>query len=358
MKIFASTPFMRRTGWAGLLLLAACNQDPGEWLIPSDQVYDGGPGKDGIPALSNPPFVDVAAVDFLAPNDLVIGYRVGDVIKAYPHPILDWHEIANDKVGGQSVAITYCPLTGSALAWSRVINGGTTTFGVSGKLYNNNLMPYDRETDSYWSQLRMDCVNGEHIGTQADVFQVVETTWQTWQVMFPGSRVMSNNTGIYSAQRYANYPYGSYRTDTRIIFPLPSGSTDRRLHVKERLAGVVADDMARVYRLDSFPDSVRAVHDSFGSDSLVVVGSQIDNIMMIFKRQLQDGTLLSFSAVQGQLPGIMIDNEGTTWDVLGRGIAGPRTGQQLSYPVTFIAYWFAWTAFYPGAEIFEHDPGE
>ena len=360
MKKIAPRPFIRRAGWAGLLFLAACTQDsndlldPGEWLIPSSLVFDGGPGKDGIPALAEPPFVTVAEVNYLAPEDLVVGYRVGDVIKAYPHPILDWHEIANDRVDGQAVAITYCPLTGSALVWSRVINGVTTSFGVSGKLYNNNLMPYDRETDSHWSQMRMDCVQGKSIGTLAEVFQVIETTWQTWQTLYPGSQIMSNNTGVYSAAQYANYPYGSYRTDTRILFPLPSGSIDNRLHVKERLAGVVADNKVRVYRLDSFADSVRVVHDSFGGDSLVVVGSQADNIMMIFKRRLQDGTLLSFSAVQGQLPGIMLDNEGTTWDVLGRAIAGPRSGQQLSYPVTFIAYWFAWTSFYPGAEIFEY----
>ena len=356
-------------GWAGLLLLAACNQDLAEslnpldqvstdWLIPPDQVFDGGPGKDGIPALSDPQFIAASDVHYLAPADLVIGYRVGDVIKAYPHPILDWHEIANDQVDGQPVAITYCPLTGSALAWSREINGVTTTFGVSGKLYNNNLMPYDRETGSYWSQMRMDCVHGDNIGTQAEVFQVIETTWQTWQAMFPGSQVMSNRTGVYGEEAYATYPYGTYRTDGRILFPLREGAYDGRLHIKERLLGVVADDKVRFYRLDSFQDSIRVIHDGFPGLFLAVVGSQADNILMIFNRQLQDGTLLNFSAVQEQLPGILLDNEGTTWDVLGRGIAGPRTGQQLSHPVTYIAYWFAWTSFYDNIDIFEFDPGE
>ena len=374
MKMLAPKYFIRRTAWAGLLLLAACNEGsglglfpgdggtpgnevlPSDWLIPPSEVFDGGPGKDGIPALSNPQFIGAAEVDFLAPDDLVIGYRVGDLIKAYPHPILDWHEIANDEVGGQPVAITYCPLTGSALAWSRVINGVTTTFGVSGKLYNNNLIPYDRATDSYWSQMRMDCVHGEYMGVQANVYQVIETTWQTWQAMFPGSQVMSNNTGVYAPTRYANYPYGSYRTDTRLLFPLPAGTLDDRLHIKERLVGVVAEEEARVYRLDSFQDSIRAIHDGISGTFLVVVGSQADNIMMIFKRRLQDGTLLNFSAVQGQLPGILLDNEGTTWDVLGRGISGPRTGQQLGYPATFIAYWFAWAAFHPNIDIYEYDP--
>lgn len=339
--------------------LTGCRKDDsGEWLILEDEVFDGGPGKDGIPALALPSFIPASEADYLLPDDLVVGYRVGTEIKAYPHRILDWHEIANDALGDQKFAMTYCPLTGSALAWNRVIAGTTTSFGVSGLLYRNNLMPYDRATDSYWSQLRMDCVNGELIGTAAELFTIVETTWESWQAMYPNSEVMSNNTGIYSEAQYGFYPYGSYRTDTRILFPLPAGqSSDTRLHPKERVAGVAGDGAARVYRFGSFADSVRVIQDFFAGDSLVVVGSDSANLLMIFNRRLQDGTTLTFSPVQGQLPIIMQDSEGTAWDVFGRGASGPRTGQQLDSPPNFIAYWFAWAAFFTEQEIFEYVEG-
>ena len=117
--------------------------DP-SWLIPNNQVFDGGPGKDGIPALVNPPMFDASQAIYLSDNDLVIGYKVGNDARAYPHKILDWHEIINDDINGKPVAIIYCPLTGTAIAWSRFIEGSVSTFGVSGLLYNTNLMPYDR----------------------------------------------------------------------------------------------------------------------------------------------------------------------------------------------------------------------
>ncbi|MCH8328122.1 MAG: DUF3179 domain-containing protein, partial [Candidatus Marinimicrobia bacterium] len=241
---------------------------------------------------------------------------------------------------------------GSALAWNRVINGKATTFGVSGLLYRNNLIPYDRATDSYWSQLRMDAVHGELKETRADVYQVVETTWQTWQSMYPDSRVANNTTGVYTTVHYDFYPYGGYRTNSSTLQPIATDVLDSRLHPKERVTGVVADGSARVYRLSSFPDSVQTVDDFYGGDSLVVIGSEVDNFMMIFKRQLQDGTRLNFTAVQGRFPVVMVDQEGNDWDLMGRAVSGPRTGQQLSHPTTFLAYWFAWYLFYPNPEIF------
>ncbi len=157
-----------------------------EWLIPSDQVFDGGPGRDGIPALENPEMINAALATYLNPEDLVIGIKMGDDVRAYPHKILDYHEIINDQVGSEIIdgqlstkqlAITYCPLTGSAIAWGREFGGQTTTFGVSGLLFQTNLMPFDRLTESTWSQMRLDCVNGTLIGTRAETYQVVETRW-------------------------------------------------------------------------------------------------------------------------------------------------------------------------------------
>src|SRR3990172_4124896 len=132
---------------------------PGDWLIPKDQIFDGGPGKDGIPALTNPQFASALSTSYLNNNDLVLIIKIGGEIRIYPHPILDWHEIINDDISGTKFTLTYCPLTGSGIAWNRVINGKETTFGVSGLLYNSNLIPYDRASNSNWSQMKMLSVN-------------------------------------------------------------------------------------------------------------------------------------------------------------------------------------------------------
>ncbi len=123
-----------------------------DWLIPVDEVYNGGVGMDGIPALTDPNLItaDEAEGDLHA-LDTVIGVLIENEARAYPHYILDWHEIINDEIGNTAFALTYCPLTGSGIAVNRDVGGYVTTFGVSGLLYNSNLMPYDRLTRSYWS---------------------------------------------------------------------------------------------------------------------------------------------------------------------------------------------------------------
>ncbi len=321
--------------------------NPG-WLIPENEVFDGGPGKDGIPALSNPRLVASDDAPFLSDQDLVIGVVIGGVARAYPHSILDWHEIINDEIADRAVSITYCPLTGSGIGWDRWLSTEATTFGVSGMLYNSNLIPYDRETDSYWSQMKLQCVFGENKGQTPVLVSVLETTWGTWRGMYPGTRVVSDNTGY--SRPYGFYPYGSYRTAQNLLFPV--NPLDERLPLKERLGGVIVDGQARTYPFGLFEEGVGVINDTFQGQSVVVVGSAPSNFMMIFQRTMSDDVLLTFTPLQDQLSAVMTDNEGTTWNVFGKGLAGPRAGQQLPLAHSFIAYWFAWGAFYPGAEIY------
>ena len=166
------------------------NSNNSSWLVPLNEVRDGGPGKDGIPSIDNPIFQSVSEASF--PDDeLVIGLKWDDEVRVYPHYILDWHEIVNDDLGPVSVAVTYCPLTGTTIGWDRQVNGENTTFGVSGLLYNSNLMPYDRRTNSTWSQMRLDCVNGELISTEINTIQLVETSWGTMKELYPNAMVFN-----------------------------------------------------------------------------------------------------------------------------------------------------------------------
>jgi len=321
----------------------------GDWLIPKEQVYDGGPGKDGIPALTNPTFIPMGEATYLNDDDLVIGVKVGDEVRAYPHPILDWHEIINDDINGKLLSVTYCPLTGSGIGWNRVLNGQATTFGVSGLLYNTNLIPYDRATNSNWSQMRLQCVNGALKGEFIETTPIVETSWKTWREMYPGTKVVSTNTGY--SRPYGRYPYGDYRTNNgSLLFPV--SNDDGRLPRKERVHGVIIGDGTKVYRVRSFPDSIATINDSFRDVPIVVVGSSLKNFVVSFERRLPDGKLLTFRPVQNSGAVVMIDDEGTAWDVFGRASSGPRANTQLKPTRSYIAYWFAWGAFYPGAEIY------
>ncbi len=324
------------------------NQD--EWLIPQSEIKDGGPGKDGIPSVDNPQFLATSSATFIDDDELVVGIKIGDEVKAYPHQILDWHEIVNDVVGNTPIALTYCPLTGSAIGWGRTIDGSTTTFGVSGLLYNTNLIPYDRKTGSNWTQMGNQCVNGELIGKEIATYQVVETTWKTWKKMFPDSKVMSKSTGF--NRNYGQYPYGDYRTNNDyLIFSIDP--VDNRLLQKTRVLGVIGTGRAKVYEIDQLDDVITVVHDSFDGTSLVVAGSKTDNFMVAFDRKLNDGTMLDFEAVQGGGEAIMLDQEGNQWNLFGEAISGPRSGEKLNSTNAFIGYWMAWGAFYPMPNIYK-----
>ena len=330
-------------------------QDNPDWSIPSCQVFDGGPGKDGIPSVDGPVFFPVTNTEYLSDDDLVIGMTMDGEIKAYPHPVLDWHEIVNDEIGSKAVAITYCPLTGTAIGWDRTVNGKVTTFGVSGLLYNTNLIPYDRETDSNWSQILLKSVEGPQKNERLTTYHLVETTWGTWRKMFPNSMVMSTETDF--DRDYGRYPYGDYRTNhNNLIFPI--SNEDGRFDRKERGMGVLIEDQAKFYNLFDFADAEIVVEDDvFMGEELVVVGSQEHNFISVFHRTLPDGTTLDFSPVdlQGEEIGaiIMQDSEGNDWNLLGIAENGPRAGTRLSAPESFIGYWFAWATFYPDIEVFE-----
>ncbi|PHN04622.1 DUF3179 domain-containing protein [Flavilitoribacter nigricans] len=320
--------------------------DPPEWLIPEDEILDGGPGRDGIPALFSPFFISAEEATYLADEDIVLGLKFGGEIRAYPHLILDWHEIVNDRLGEEHICITYCPLTGTGVAWDRKLNGELTDFVISGLLYNSNMIAYNRETDSNWSQMLLRCVNGEQIGERIKTYQLIETTWKTWKTLWPETKVLSRATG--HNQNYNTYPYGNYRTNNNtLIFPVDI--EDNRLPWKERVLGVVSGGSAKAFRFETLPETgIGVINDGLPGKNIVVAGSREKELLVAFGRKLDDGKNLTFTPVQDALPVIMTDQEGNRWNIFGEAVSGPRQGTKLPHVDAFIGYWVAWGAFYPG----------
>jgi len=356
-----------RNGWVALsilLIAASCQQESvipsrgnggtngnADWTIPVNEVRDGGPGKDGIPSIDAPQFISAAEATWLGDEELIVGIKIGNEVRAYPHQILDWHEIVNDEIGTDRFAILYCPLTGTATAWNRIAGGGETTFGVSGLLYNSNLIPYDRNTDSNWSQMRQDCVNGTLAGEKASTYQIIETSWRTWRALYPQTKVLSRETGF--SRTYGNYPYGSFRTDHEyLIFPV--SSLDERLLAKTRVLALADNDETLAFPLTRFSGSGQTViQEKLGDAEIIAVGSQSSNFALAYYRNLPDGTLLEFSDSTEPLPALLEDQEGNIWDMFGVAISGPRQGQQLEAVQGYMGYWFAIGAFHRNIPIVE-----
>lgn len=179
-------------------------------IIRLTEIQAGGPPKNGIPALDHPAFVSASEADRnLEANDMILGIQLKGFAKAYPVRILNWHEVVNDDVGEQPVLISWCPLCGSGLVYDPRANGSRYTFGVSGLLYQQNLLFFDQETESLWSQIRGQSVAGALAGTSLLLLPVTMTSWRSWKAQYPQTLVLSFQTGYkrdYSADPYRDFP--------------------------------------------------------------------------------------------------------------------------------------------------------
>lgn len=319
------------------------------WGVPCQQVVDGGSGKDGIPSIEEPNYSPVSEINFLRDEDLVAGIKVDDEIIAYPNIIMFYHEVVNDLIHDIPITFSYCPLTGSAIAFEGTINGELSTFGVSGLIHKNNLILYDRLTDSFWSQMISEAINGELRGTGLSTIQVVEMSWKSWKEAFPDSKVLNRDTGF--TRNYTKYLYGEdYMTNnSRILFPVYN--QDLRLEPKTLVHGIRTNSNAKAYPISKFSDSVQIVNDNLGETDIVVAGSSSLHFSASFERKADDGTLLEFEAVDDRFPVVMKDKDGTLWNVFGEAVSGNRMGEKLTPTNGYNAYWFAWVDFFSGTDI-------
>ncbi len=328
-------------------------------LVPSDQIVSGGPPPDGIPSIDHPIFTNATdASPWLTDNyDSVIGISLNGDVRAYPLQILVWHEIVNDVVGGVPVAITYCPLCYSTEAFIRQINGTTVQFGTSGKLYNNNLVMYDRLTKSLWSQIWGQAIEGSQTGHKLQRVPIDVTTWGAWKKLHPNTLVLSRQTGF--NRDYSDDPYGAYYFTNDIYFPL--SHRDTRLSPKTVVLGLIIGDASKAYVVDSpylqAPKAYELTNltsplslDSVGGQSVLVWESgQVTR----FFSPVVNGMRLTFTVANG-VNGTIVDSETrSSWNFDGVAVSGPLSGHSLTRYVSETAFWFAWAAYYPATTIYQ-----
>ena len=306
-------------------------------LIPLDKIKDGGPPKDGIPSIDNPVFATVSNSQFMSDSDIVIGLEINDQAKAYPLFILVWHEIVNDNVGGLPVAVTFCPLCYTNQVFERIIDGQEVEFGTSGKLYNSNLLMYDRLTESYWSQALGIAVKGEMTGYQLNLVPFDVITWGDWKKLHQDTLVLTTDTGY--LRSYATDPYGNYYTESRIMFPVEY--SDDRMHPKEIIVGFNLDGIYKAYKQNDI-ESKTVINDSIGDTSILLMSLYPEN-SRAFERII-DGKILDFKYLDGKITDTQTNSE---WNYDGLAISGKYVGKQLERLPIEPGFWFEWVAFHP-----------
>jgi hypothetical protein len=275
--------------------------------VPCNEIVGGGPPKDGIPSIDHDNVVGQLTMveathpeaEYLADDDFILGVVVYDAdgrphARAYSHNLLWWHEIANDVVADQAFTVTFCPLTGSGVVFPAGEDG--LSFGTSGRLYNSNLVMYDRVTDSQWSQMLGRAITGPMRSDQLAIWPIVETTWAQWRRMWPDTRVATTQTG--HSRDYAAYPYGDYRENHGNPFPPTNPADDRSELAKTRVLGVRVPGAARAYPYTEMAEQGPAtvINDTLGDVPLAIVYVDDVRLALPFERTV-DGQVLTFEIV-------------------------------------------------------------
>lgn len=296
-----------------LPLLAVAQQkngfDLGNALVKPDTILHGGPPRDGIPALNDPAFTIPSDDLPWRPDDLVMTLDLEGQSYGYPVGIMNWHEIVNHEIGGRPVLVTFCPLCGTGMIFDPVVDGEALTFGVSGLLHNSDLLMYDHQTQSLWSQIPGKAIAGPMAGKVLDRIRGRHELWGKWLQRDAGERkVLSTDTGY--QRDYLRSPYGDYDHSDRLYFPVSEES--RRYHPKTWVIGLEVNGEARVWPFPELENANAPVQDRIGGQAVTI-------------------------HYDPDVP--------TAWvvDESGNELAATR------------AFWFAWYTFHPETTVFRAD---
>jgi hypothetical protein len=205
------------------------NVDFSKSSVDINEILDGGPGKDGIPALVDPIFT--SHEDARTSDDTQVIYlERNGVERLYPYNILVWHEIVNDIVGGMPLIITFCPLCGSAIVYEATVDDQVLEFGVSGYLYESNMIMYSREDpETLWSQSLGRAIVGDRLGQELEHYPFELLDYGDAKSRYPTAFVLSSDTG--HSRNYDDNPYSGYEDTEELTFPV--SNTDARFPAKE-----------------------------------------------------------------------------------------------------------------------------
>jgi hypothetical protein len=321
--------------------------------VPLDKILSGGPPQDGIPSIDNPKFHSVQEADeILEDSELVLGLNINGDIRVYPLQILVWHEIVNDVVGDQPVAVTYCPLCFTNQVFNRTLNDGNTVeFGTSGKLYNSNLVMYDRKSNSLWSQTLGEGIVGEYAGVKLERIPFDVAYWKEWKELYPESKVLSRDTG--SVRPYGADPYGDYYTNDLILFPV--ANDDKRLGLKEIIIGLENKDQYKAYKLQEI-ETKKVINDVIGEDKKIALVSLEPFMIRVFDRVIDgndDGNKIVVDLFYNETTNTLIDRvTGSELNFDGKFINKQLQGKKLERLPMDQGFWFEWAAFHPETEVF------
>lgn len=303
----------------GRVAMIKRNKTTDRAIVPADQIKSVLP-RDAIPAITDPKFEPLTETNFS--NDaLVLALSIASDHRAYPLAILNWHEVVDDVVGGKKVAVTFCPLCGTGQAYDRVVypepsrTGQELVFGVSGKLYKNNLVMYDKQTDSLWTQAGASAIAGKFAGTKLDQLPVDHMTIGEFKARYPTGLVLAKPTGLVG-RNYGQDPYKDYVASSTAIGIFGRTESDGRVPAKTLVFGVEHKGKFKAYPINQLPAD-GTIEDALSGDKIIIESSVASSYQAAFLAK-PDGS----------------------------------KGDQL---VGIQSFWFSWSDFHPETEVYNKE---
>lgn len=304
----------------------------------------GCPGKDCIKSIDNPKFESVSSAStYLKDNDRILALKYEGIVKGYPSKILDRHEIVNDFFGEKPVLVSYCPLCGTGIAFKRQVNGETVEFGVSGRLYNSNLIMYDRKTSSFWQQITGKAIVGELTGKKLEQIPMDTMQWKDFKKRFPEANVLK---GVYPTTIYESYPYGDYEESNEVFFPVKN--KNNKYKAKEWVYGLEINGKTKVWP-EKEVNKANIINDELAGKKILIVKNPETNTIKFFERTINNKTL-EFTIVNGKLK---TKDESSEWGFEGNALSGKLKGKKLKQIPVIRSFWFSWVALHPNTLTFE-----
>ena len=308
-----------------------------ERRIRLDEITWGGVRKDGIPALTNPKLITAKEATYLRENDLVFGIVINGDIRAYPYRIMDWHEMLNDTIGDIPVSLAYCTLCGSGILYKTQRDSGKLpfVFGSSGFLYRSNKLMYDQETHSLWNQFNGKPVVGPLTDSniELEVLPLATTTWAEWLAQHPNTKVLDLDTG-FKRDYTPGTAYGAYFNSDDLMFP--AATNDQSLRQKEQVFGLRFSGSQKAWPLKLFKIP-QAINDHVGIVPVVIIGNASTSTVRAYRSEGKQFKLTSDNR-------LVSDNK--EWTITESELVGPNN-ERLSRLPGHIAYWFAWSGYFP-----------
>jgi hypothetical protein len=277
--------------------------------VPPEQIIATGGTMSGIDAITRPQFLAAPAANFLMPDDRVVGVILKGAVRAYPLKILTWHQVVDDSVAKTPIVVTYCPLTGSAIVYDRVLGNRTLTLGTSDRLYNSNLLFFDQATKSLWSQIEGAAIAGPLTGSRLTPLPSVVTPWGLWKAYHPGTQVLSASAA--DVEKFGTDATARYDQTQSVMLPVTT--LDNRMPPKDRVLGLSINGASVAFPFNSL--------DSAKPPLTATVG----------------GTLVTIA-----------------YDAASRTAGAVIDGKHAA---AYTGFWFAWAAFHPETSIWKNDAG-